>query len=439
MTLQSSGAISLLDVQGEFGGSIPIGLNEYYGAASGVPASGTISLADFYGASACDTTTAPTLINTYNVTTTANPNYGRWVNITSSKYYFSFIPFQATAYVYIRNHDDSGEISVTNPVTPSIDDSFGVIAVDESTNTMVVGAPNADAAGSNSGGTAYWFNATTGAYLNITKSTTYGGWSVWGQGIQGPQWGDRIFAENNKFFICCTKDRCGTSTTYGSIWVYNSSGTLLTNKLGTSGTSSTPGNAYGLGLTIDDLADGKIICTSSYSATAGVVNIYDYNLNHLYQWNKPAGTPQFWGAATSIGQGVIAIGAPDHAFSGAGGVLGKVYLYDYNYNLITTINSPTNNSGFGDVIRIRNGRIMIADIRYNSNIGRVYIYNLNGVLLSTIDDPNPATSGQFSSPFDYMQSKYNLMFMGRGQSGGAGSTGYFYKYSTPENSGCSGP
>ena len=82
---------------------------------------------------------------------------------------------------------------------------------------------------------------------------------------------------------------------------------------------------------------------------------------------------------------------------------------------------------------------MIADIRYNSNIGRVYIYNLNGVLLSTIDDPNPATSGQFSSPFDYMQSKYNLMFMGRGQSGGAGSTGYFYKYSTPENSGCSGP
>jgi hypothetical protein len=51
MTLQSSGPISLLDVQSEFGGSNPIGINEYYGVAAGVPASGTISLADFYGKS----------------------------------------------------------------------------------------------------------------------------------------------------------------------------------------------------------------------------------------------------------------------------------------------------------------------------------------------------------------------------------------------------
>ena len=50
MTLQSSGAISLADVQTEFKGSNPIGINEYYGRA-GVPASGTISLADFYGKS----------------------------------------------------------------------------------------------------------------------------------------------------------------------------------------------------------------------------------------------------------------------------------------------------------------------------------------------------------------------------------------------------
>jgi hypothetical protein len=51
MPLQSSGAISLADVQTEFGGANPIGLDEYYGVASGVPASGTISLANFYGTS----------------------------------------------------------------------------------------------------------------------------------------------------------------------------------------------------------------------------------------------------------------------------------------------------------------------------------------------------------------------------------------------------
>ena len=52
MTLQASGAISLANVQTEFGGSNPIGINEYYAAAAGVPASGTISLYNFYGKSA---------------------------------------------------------------------------------------------------------------------------------------------------------------------------------------------------------------------------------------------------------------------------------------------------------------------------------------------------------------------------------------------------
>ena len=51
MGLQSSGSISLNNIAGEFGGSTPHSLNEYYGAANGVPTSGAISLADFYGTS----------------------------------------------------------------------------------------------------------------------------------------------------------------------------------------------------------------------------------------------------------------------------------------------------------------------------------------------------------------------------------------------------
>ena len=52
MALQSSGPISNGDVQGEFGGSNPASLSEYYSAATGVPSSGNpISLSDFYGKS----------------------------------------------------------------------------------------------------------------------------------------------------------------------------------------------------------------------------------------------------------------------------------------------------------------------------------------------------------------------------------------------------
>lgn len=56
MPLQSSGAISLDNIQTEFGGSNPIGIDEYYGRG-GAPASGTISIGDFYGRSAGATLT----------------------------------------------------------------------------------------------------------------------------------------------------------------------------------------------------------------------------------------------------------------------------------------------------------------------------------------------------------------------------------------------
>ena len=52
MALPSSGALSLSDIQTEFGGVNPIAISEYYGVATGVPASGTIAISDFYGTSA---------------------------------------------------------------------------------------------------------------------------------------------------------------------------------------------------------------------------------------------------------------------------------------------------------------------------------------------------------------------------------------------------
>lgn len=57
MALPSSGALSLSDIQTEFGGSNPISLSEYYGVDTGVPASGTIAISDFYGTSASSAVT----------------------------------------------------------------------------------------------------------------------------------------------------------------------------------------------------------------------------------------------------------------------------------------------------------------------------------------------------------------------------------------------
>ena len=57
MTLQSSGQMTFTDIQTEFGGTNPISLDEYYGAASGIPSSGAISMNQFYGKSSAWTRT----------------------------------------------------------------------------------------------------------------------------------------------------------------------------------------------------------------------------------------------------------------------------------------------------------------------------------------------------------------------------------------------
>ena len=62
MALPSSGALSLNDIQDEFGGSNPISISEYYGADTGVPGSGTISVSDFYGTSSFTAFTANILL-----------------------------------------------------------------------------------------------------------------------------------------------------------------------------------------------------------------------------------------------------------------------------------------------------------------------------------------------------------------------------------------
>lgn len=79
MALQTTGAISLGDVEGEFGGSAPTSLSEYYSADTGVPASGEISLSDFYGTSNRVTINLAISANTnnYNIYTqaSADPTY----------------------------------------------------------------------------------------------------------------------------------------------------------------------------------------------------------------------------------------------------------------------------------------------------------------------------------------------------------------------------
>ena len=74
MPLQSSGSITFANIQTEFGGTNPIGINEYYlngtsgyvtgSGAVGIPTSGQISINQFYGKSKVVANTVPTAVAT---------------------------------------------------------------------------------------------------------------------------------------------------------------------------------------------------------------------------------------------------------------------------------------------------------------------------------------------------------------------------------------
>jgi len=78
MTLQTTGPINTADITGEFGGTNPFSPTEYYGASSGLPASGTIKWSDFYGESSVISLNLVISANTnnYNVFSAATALYG---------------------------------------------------------------------------------------------------------------------------------------------------------------------------------------------------------------------------------------------------------------------------------------------------------------------------------------------------------------------------
>ena len=94
--------LSMLDIQGEFGGSAPISLSEYYSAASGIPASGTISIRNFYGTSARKSIYLNINSPTY--------NYSVWSNANSSGYVAGlsdiYVNVGPSVYVGSTNHDN---------------------------------------------------------------------------------------------------------------------------------------------------------------------------------------------------------------------------------------------------------------------------------------------------------------------------------------------
>lgn len=128
MTLQASGPISLADIQSEFGGTNPIGLSEYYKGGTyvsqyvtaGIPASGSISMFQFYAASAVARPLVSSCIVSNQETSTTNNTtatiYLQSTNTTGVTQTYACVvyfnqAYYTTLYVNIPNGSQWGQTS----------------------------------------------------------------------------------------------------------------------------------------------------------------------------------------------------------------------------------------------------------------------------------------------------------------------------------------
>lgn len=185
MTLPASGAISLNNIQTEFGGANPIGLNEYYkggsyvnaGVSASIPTSGTISIGNFYGASARITVNLTIASNAFNYDVYANRGGSYAAGVTN---------MVVTVNSGVRvGSTSTGGYSLLVPASFNAADTVTII-----NNGTIQGAGGTGGAGNAAAGAA----AGSAVYVNRPTTITnngaiYGGGGGGGGGYGAFAWG----------------------------------------------------------------------------------------------------------------------------------------------------------------------------------------------------------------------------------------------------------
>lgn len=208
MALQASGAISLNDIQTEFGGSNPIGINEYYRDGSyvgsnntSVPTSGAIDFADFYS------TTAALVLN---ITSNATEQNIKTLAVAAGLTDGSGVPIIVNISAILTGSSthalQTGDLDNSHDITININSGGEINGF-----TGATGANGTGAAGSTGGDAIYWGTDAGGSPTYIVNLSGGKLRSGGGGGGGGGQRGVR----NTRYFEKYG-DYCGTPSHYGS-------------------------------------------------------------------------------------------------------------------------------------------------------------------------------------------------------------------------------
>jgi hypothetical protein len=130
------------------------------------------------------------------------------------------------------------------------------------------------------------------------------------------------------------------------------------------------------------------------------VYVYDYDWNHVATLNAPDQEERTaFGISTSTNSDYIVVGEPWATVDGHEKA-GRAHIYDTSWNHVVTLRSPTpeDNGEFGRDVTIGGNIVVVGERRgdvESMNEGKAYVFDLEGNLISTLISPAPFPGNQF--------------------------------------------
>jgi hypothetical protein len=262
-------------------------------------------------------------------------------------------------------------------------------SVDLLGDMMVIGCPIYDAEGLRNAGEAYVFDS--GGSLQFTLRSP------------DPQMQARFGIEVafGKDVILVGESRYDAEGVYnaGAVHVYDTEGIYLTTL--TSPSAKIQG-FFGAKLVANDefILVGEAGEHDNPPFVIGSVHVFDYDWNLVMTLQAPEQAVRTgFGVCFAIRGGTVVIG---EVWADVEGVdrAGRAYIFDTDWNLLATLQSTAPRAGgeFGRGTAM-GGDIMVVGERRGDVVsikeGKVYVYDLEGNLLSTLASPDPTVGAQF--------------------------------------------
>ena len=292
------------------------------------------------------------------------------------------VPLIASATTYAQ------PITINNP-TPEAADYFGS-SVSIAGNKLIVGAPN-DNTGALYAGSAYLYDVTTGALLQTFNNPTPGQYDFFGLSVS---------ISGDKVLIGAYGDNTGV-TDAGSAYLYDATTGALLQTFNNPTPGQFDYFGQSVSISGDKVLIGAI-GDDTGSTNTGSVYLYDATTGALLQtFNNPTPeASDYFGQSVSISGNKVLIGA--HKDNTGVTQAGSAYLFDATTGvLLQTFNNPTPTAqdNFGYSVSISGDKVLIGAQLDNTgadNAGSAYLYDATtGALLQTYNNPTPAVDDHF--------------------------------------------